>query len=174
MRNKISENMDKIKIGIVDTTFSRINMGKIAIEELEKIKEQTKYKIDYIRKTVPGIKDLAVECQILFEKHNCDIVIALGMIGLSDIDEVCAHEASSAIQQVMIKNSKHIIEVFVHSKESYKNNKFDEKDFYLLTENRVRKHVWNAVWLIKDPQKLIENAGKGIRQGREDEGEIKC
>ena len=44
-----------MKIGIVDTTFSRINMGKIAIDELKRISS-----IPYERYTVPGIKDLPV------------------------------------------------------------------------------------------------------------------
>ncbi|MFN3910169.1 MAG: riboflavin synthase [Candidatus Anstonellaceae archaeon] len=163
-----------MKIGIVDTMFSRINMGKIAIEKIEQINEKKNYpKIEYIRRTVPGIKDLAVECQIFFEKDKCDIVMALGMVGASDIDQICAHEASTAIQQVMLKFSKHVIEVFVHLKESMKNGELDEKDFYKLTQNRIRKHVENALNLIYYPDKLIENAGKGIRQGREDEGEIK-
>ncbi|MEM4158133.1 MAG: riboflavin synthase [Candidatus Anstonellaceae archaeon] len=163
-----------MKIGIVDTTFARINMGKIAIEEIESINSRKIYpKIEYVRRTVPGIKDLAVECQILFEKEKCDIIMALGMVGLSPIDEICANQASLSIAQVKLKYSKHIIEVFVHSSESIINGKFDEKDFYKLTENRIKKHVLNAVLLIYDPQKLIENAGKGIRQGREDEGEIK-
>jgi len=40
-----------MKIGIADTTFSRVNMGKIAIDELRKISS-----IPYERYTVPGIK----------------------------------------------------------------------------------------------------------------------
>ncbi|MCX8163424.1 MAG: riboflavin synthase [Candidatus Micrarchaeota archaeon] len=163
-----------MKIGIVDTTFARINMGKIAIEEIEKINKQKIYPpIVWVRRTVPGIKDLAVECQILFEKENCDIILALGMVGPNPIDEMCANQASNAIQLVKLKHSKHIIEVFVHCTESLKNGKFDEKDFYKLTENRTKKHVYNAVNLIYQPDKLVENAGKGLRQGREDEGEIK-
>ncbi|MFH1307085.1 MAG: riboflavin synthase [Candidatus Micrarchaeota archaeon] len=166
-----------MKIGIVDTTFSRINMGAIALDELSKINENAggdkeNEKINFVRKTVPGIKDLPVECQLLFEKEKCDVVMALGMVGEADIDEVCAHEASSAIQQVMLKYSKHIIEVFMHMKESIVNGKLDEKDLYLLCEDRVRKHVHNAVWIVLHPEKLIERAGSGRRQGREDEGGI--
>ncbi|HIP58403.1 MAG TPA: riboflavin synthase, partial [Archaeoglobus profundus] len=43
------------KIGIADTTFARIDMGKIAIDELRKI-----CSLPYERYTVPGIKDLPV------------------------------------------------------------------------------------------------------------------
>jgi riboflavin synthase len=152
-----------MKIGLVDTTFSRINMGDIAVDELTKKFSQ----IQYVRKTVPGVKDLAVECQILFEKENCDIVMALGMVGDAPIDQVCGHEASTAIQNVMLKFSKHIIEVFVHMNEAV-----DDKDLFNLCDNRVRKHVHNAIYLINDPTKLIENAGTGKRQGRKDVGAV--
>ena len=163
-----------MKIGLVDTTFARINMGKIAIDEINKINNQKlNPKVEYIRRTVPGIKDIPVECQILFENEKCDIVLALGMVGGSDIDKLCAHEASLAIQQVKLKYSKHILEIFAHTTESLKDGKLDEKDFYTLTENRIRKHVQNAFLLLFDRQELIDKAGKGIRQGREDEGEIK-
>lgn len=152
-----------MKIGIVDTTFSRVDMGKIALDELGRYPQ-----IDAIRKTVPGVKDLAVECQILFDKEGCDIVMALGMVGDAPVDGVCAHESSTAIQSVMLKYSRHIIEVFVHMNEAK-----DDEDLYILTDNRVRKHVHNAVWLIKDPQRLIERAGTGRRQGRDDVGTVK-
>lgn len=167
-----------MKLGIVDTTFSRVNMGKIALDEIAKNKSSAGEgklfgQVEVVRKTVPGIKDLPVECQILFEKEKCDIVMALGMVGNAPIDEVCAHEASTAIQNVMLKNSKHIIEVFVHMKESArKDGSIDEKDLFEITEDRIRKHVHNAVWLVESPQKLVERAGTGRRQGRNDEGGI--
>lgn len=161
-----------MKLGIADTTFSRVNMGKIALDELKQIGNEFG-KVEVVRRTVPGVKDLPVECQLLFEKEDCDIVMALGMVGGEKIDGVCAHEASSAIQQVMLKHSKHIVEVFIHMSESIIEGKLDEKDLLAITENRVRKHVHNAVWLVQNPSKLIERAGTGRRQGRKDEGEIK-
>jgi len=160
-----------MKLGIVDTTFSRVNMGKIALDEISHNKNEFG-KITVFRRTVPGIKDLAVECQILFEKEKCDIVMALGMVGAETVDGVCAHEASTAIQNVMLKHSKHIIEVFVHMGEAKSSGKIDEKDLFSITDNRVRKHVHNAIWIVKNPSALIERAGTGRRQGREDEGEI--
>ena len=48
--------MKKRIIGIADTMFSRADMGRIAIEVLEKSKFADKIKIE--RYTVPGIKDL--------------------------------------------------------------------------------------------------------------------
>ncbi|MBI5046777.1 hypothetical protein HZC07_03530, partial [Candidatus Micrarchaeota archaeon] len=54
-----------MKIAIVDTTFSRVNMGEIALDELEKIKKlnESTGEFVFVRTTVPGIKDLAVECK---------------------------------------------------------------------------------------------------------------
>jgi riboflavin synthase len=139
-------------------------MGDIAINELKKIKA----KLKIIRRTVPGIKDLPVECKILLEKEKCDVVMALGMVGGAPIDTQCAHEASIGIQHAKLMTNKHIIEVFVHENEAW-----SEKEFFEICNNRIRKHVHNAIALVLNPQKLIENAGKGIRQGKEDEGEIK-
>lgn len=154
---------EKPIIAIVDTTFSTINMGEIALDELKKHYPNIKA----IRKTVPGFKDLAVECQQLLKK-GCKIALALGMVGKAPIDTMCAHEASIGIQMAKMNTNKHIIEAFVHMKEA-KNN----KDLIALTEDRVRKHVHNAIWLVTNPQKLIERAGTGRRQGRKDVGSIK-
>ena len=107
------------RIGIADTTFSRVDMGSIAIDELRNT--GTGYKIE--RYTVPGVKDLPVACKKLMEEKECDIVMALGMPGPKDIDKVCAHEASTGLIRVQILTNKHIIEVFVHMDEAK-----DEKD----------------------------------------------
>ena len=152
-----------MKIGIVDTTFSRVNMGQIALDELKKSKTKT----DIIRTTVPGIKDLAVECKILLEKEKCDIVMALGMVGGMEIDQQCAHEASLGIQQAKLMTNKHIIEVFVHENEAWNDSELKE-----IFENRIRKHVQSAILLVNDPKQLTSNAGLGIRQGKDNEGAI--
>jgi riboflavin synthase len=47
-----------MKIGIADTTFARVNMGAIAIDELRK-----NASVSLERVTVPGIKDLPVACK---------------------------------------------------------------------------------------------------------------
>lgn len=153
----------EIKIGVVDTMFARVNMGAIALDE---IKADGDYKnIKTIRKTVPGIKDLAPECKKLLQE--CDICIALGMVGGAHVDLQCAHEASLGIMQVKVATNKHILEIFAHENEAW-----SEKEFYAICEDRIRKHVRNAILLIKNPNELIKYAGKGIRQGKEDEGEI--
>ena len=119
-----------------------------------------------MRHTVPGIKDLAVECKKLLD-DGCNIVVALGMVGGAQIDIQCAHEASLGIQQAKLLTNKHIVEVFIHENEGW-----SEREFLEICENRIRKHVENAVLLAENPNALVENAGKGIRQGKEDEGTI--
>jgi len=151
-----------MKIGITDTTFSRVDMAEFAVNTL---KENSDAEI--VRYTVPGMKDLPVACKKLFEEDNCDIVIALGMAGKEPIDKQCSHEASLGLQQVQLMTNKHILEVFVHMDEAK-----DDKDLYKLTKNRVEKHALNAVELLKGKNSLQKNAGKGQRQGREDAGPI--
>lgn len=150
-----------MKIGIVDTTFSRINMGAIALDELKREYPE----LDYERRTVPGIKDLGVECKKILK--DCDICMALGMVGGAHIDTQCAHEASLGIQQAKLMTNKHIIEVFVHENEAW-----SSKEFMEICQNRIRKHVHNAVKLVNSPEDLMSHAGRGLRQGKNDEGPI--
>ncbi len=151
-----------MKIGVVDTTFSRVDMGGIALDEMKKSHPSVQVE----RRTVPGIKDLAVECKRMLDS-GCEVVMALGMVGGAPIDTQCAHEASLGIQQAKLMTNKHIIEVFVHENEAWSGREFEE-----ICQGRVRKHVHNAVLLMMDPPALTKNAGGGIRQGREDEGPI--
>lgn len=151
------------RIGIADTTFSRVNMGAIAIDELKNTGDG--FKIE--RYTVPGIKDLPVACKKLFDQWECDIVMALGMPGSKEIDKVCAHEASTGLIAVQIATNRHIIEVFVHMDEAK-----DEKELGWLTERRVREHAVNAFDLIFRPERLERQAGTGQRQGFEDAGSV--
>ena len=149
------------KIGIVDTTFAKVNMGDIAIDELKR--QGTGFKI--IRRTVPGFKDLAVECKILIEEEGCDIVMALGMPGPEEIDKQCAHEASQGIMMAQLLTNRHIIEVFVHMDEAK-----DDRELIWLTERRVREHAINTYNMIFHPERLIKQAGTGQRQGFDDVG----
>ncbi|MGC8912937.1 MAG: riboflavin synthase [Thermoplasmata archaeon] len=150
-------------IGIADTTFARFDMAKSAIEELEAI--GTGFRI--VRYTVPGIKDLPVACKKLFVEQKADIVMALGMPGPNPIDKQCAHEASIGLIAVQLQELKHIIEVFVHADEAK-----DERELAFLADRRTREHAKNAYLLLFKPDELTKNAGKGLRQGFEDEGEI--
>lgn len=151
-----------VRIGVVDTMFSRVDMGAMALDELKKSYPE----VEVVRRTVPGVKDLPVECKRLLGS-GCDTCLALGMVGGAPVDQVCAHEASLGIQQVKLQTGKHIIEAFVHENEAW-----SEKEFREICDNRVRKHTHNAVLLVKNPEELIKYAGKGMRQGKDDEGPI--
>lgn len=150
-------------IGVADTTFARVDMGRIAIDELKK--SGTGFKIE--RCTVPGVKDLPVACKKLFAEKGCDIVMALGMPGAQEIDKVCAHEASTGLIQVQIMMDKHIIEVFVHEDEAK-----SEKELAFLAERRTREHALNAYRILFKPEELTRLAGTGQRQGFDDAGRI--
>jgi len=150
-------------IGIADTTFARVDMGRFAIDELRKT--GTGFRIE--RYTVPGVKDLPVAAKKLMEERGCDIVIALGMPGAQQIDKTCAHEASMGLIQVQLLTNKHVIEVFVHEDEAK-----DERELAWLAERRAREHAVNAYDLMFRPEKLESNAGSGLRQGFDDAGTI--
>lgn len=152
------------RIGIVDTTFARFDMGSAAEDELRRLGG----KHGVLRRTVPGIKDLAAECKILLEDEGCDVVVACGMVGAAPIDKQCAHEASLAIQWAQLMTNRHILEVFVHEDEAK-----DETQLAWLMDRRTREHAANAHWMIEDPRHLRANAGQGLRQGFEDAGPIR-
>jgi riboflavin synthase len=152
------------RIGIADTTFARVDMGAIAIDELKKL--GTGFKVE--RYTVPGVKDLPVACKKLFSERQCDLAMALGMPGGQEIDKVCAHEASTALIHVQLMAEKHIIEVFVHEDEAK-----DAKELAFLAEQRTREHAANAYSLLFKPEELTRKAGTGQRQGFKDAGPIR-
>ena len=152
-----------VKIGIADTTFSRVDMASAAIGILEKNLPKAKL----VRYTVPGVKDLPVACLRLFDQ-GCNIVMAFGWVGKMPVDKVCGHEASTAIQQVQLMTGKHILEVFVHEDED-KNAKVVKQ----IAVNRAEEHALNAVALLKGQTTLTKQSGIGLRQGRKDVGTIK-
>jgi|TARA_Y100000310_G_scaffold36526_4_gene34389 riboflavin synthase len=152
-----------MKIGIADTTFARVNMAEFAVEI---IKKNLEHEIE--RYTVPGFKDLPVACLRLFEDYNCDIVMAFGMAGAAPIDKQCSHEAALGLQDVELKVKKHIIEVFVHMDEAD-----NDKEIYEIAKNRAEKHAINTLELLKGKTALTPYAGKGRRQGKEDESPIR-
>ena len=149
-----------MRVGVADTTFSRVNMGAIAIDELKKHAS-----VAIERVTVPGIKDLPVACKKLIEERRCDIVMALGMPGGKDKDRMCAHEASQGLITCQLMTNTHIIEVFVHEDEAK-----DDRELAWLMEQRTREHAVNAVKLVLHPRDLEREAGTGQRQGFEDAG----
>ena len=150
-------------IGIADTTFARYDMGKAAIDELQKT--GTGFRI--LRVTVPGMKDLPVACKKLIEEQHCDICMALGMPGPLPKDKTCAHEASTGLQTAMLMTNTHIIEVFVHEDEGK-----DEKELAWLADRRAREHAINVYDMLFRPERLTARAGQGLRQGFEDKGPV--
>ncbi len=149
------------RIGVLDTTFARVDMGGFVVDELKKT--GTGFKVE--RYTVPGVKDLPVAAKRLIEERDCEIVIALGMPGAQEIDKVCAHEASTGLIQVQLLTNRHVVEVFVHEDEAR-----NQKELAWLAERRAREHAVNAYDLLFRPERLTKNAGKGLRQGFEDVG----
>ena len=148
-----------MRIGIADTTFARVDMGKVAIAELGNVGVE--------RYTVPGMKDLPVACKKLIEEHHCDIVLALGWVGKEEIDEVCAHEANLGLIRAELMTNRHILKVFFHEKETS-----NEEEQRKICVDRVKKHAKNALELMKGKDALRWFAGKGRRQGRKDVGEL--
>ncbi len=152
-----------MKIGICDTTFARVDMGAHAIDEIK----QHVANIKFIRRTVPGIKDLPVASKKLIEEEGCEIVMALGMPGGEEKDKVCAHEASTGLIQAQLMTNTHILEIFVHEDEGK-----DAKDLKWLAEHRARDHARNLVKMMFKPDQMLKEAGKGMREGREDVGPV--
>lgn len=152
-----------MKIGICDTTFARVDMGAHAIDEIK----QHVGNIKFIRRTVPGIKDLPVASKKLIEEEGCKIVIALGMPGGEEKDKICAHEASTGLIKAQLMTNTHILEVFVHEDEGDNAN-----DLRQLAENRAREHAQNLVKMLFKPKEMEKEAGKGMREGRPDVGPV--
>ena len=152
-----------MKIGICDTTFARVDMAAHAIDEIK----QHVGNIKFIRRTVPGIKDLPVASKKLIEEEGCEIVMALGMPGGEEKDKVCAHEASTGLIKAQLMTNTHILEVFVHEDEGK-----DAKDLKWLAESRARDHARNLVKMMFKPDAMLKEAGKGMREGREDVGPV--
>jgi riboflavin synthase len=151
------------KVGVVDTMFSRVDMYPFVLEAFRDVG----WSPQVVRRTVPGVKDLAVEALNLLEKERCDIVITLGMGGGAPVDYTCVHEACTAIQNVMLKTGKHVIDVIVHKSEAKTG-----KALLKICRNRAYKHAVNAYWLLEKPGELTKRAGTGERQGFESEGAI--
>ena len=114
-----------------------------------------------------GIKDLPVASKKLIEEEGCNLVMALGMPGPEVIDKTCAHEASMGLIYAQLMTNTHIIEVFVHEDEG-----IDYKDLKVLAINRAREHAQNVLKMLFKPEKLQQEAGKGMREGKPDVGPL--
>lgn len=154
------------RIGVVDTMFARHDMGSEAVDELKQCPGYGE-RFEVVRRTVPGFKDLGVECKKLIEEQGCVIVVALGMPGKAAIDQVCAHEASQGIMLAQLLTNTHVLEVFVHE-----NEEEDPARLAAVCVDRARKHARNAYDMVYEPDALTRRAGQGVRQGYADAGPL--
>jgi len=151
------------KICIVDTTFARVDMAKHAIEVLKNLMPDALI----IRRTVPGLKDIAIEIKRLMELEECDAGMVFGWVGRELVDKISYAAYSLAIQLVQIMINKHIIDVTVHEDEAV-----DEHELYRIAIDRAKKHAENLYYLLRRPEILVSYAGTGRRQGYPDVGPI--
>jgi len=150
-------------IGVVDTTFARVDMARPAIEVIMENIPRAKI----IRYTVPGIKDIPVAAKKVLEK--ADIAMTLGWVGASLIDKYSYLAMSVGLMLVQILTGKHIIDVTVHEDEAE-----SEEELYRVAINRAKEHALNLVTLLlKGGEGLTPYAGRGLRQGVPDVGPIR-
>lgn len=150
------------EIGVVDTTFSRVDMGAVALATLED--QGTDAAVT--RRTVPGVKDLPAAGR-RFLDEGADLVMALGMVGPEDVDKTCGHEASLGLMALRVLFGRPVLEVFVHMDEVDEDDALRE-----LARERTREHALNAHRLLEDPEALEDLAGTGQREGFADAGPI--
>jgi len=155
--------MGKWRIGVIDTTFARVNMGDIAIKAIKKFLPSA----DIVRVTVPGIKDLPGAAKRALDNEKCDAVITLGWVGKKEVDKYSYLAMSIGLMFVGISTNKIILDVTVHEDEAD-----NEKQLYEITIDRIIKHSENLVKMLTKPAELIKDAGKGKRQGYPDVGSI--
>ncbi len=172
-----------VRYGIVDTTFSRVDMGKVALETLVPLAKGA----DIRRMVVPGVKDLTAATRKLLD-DGCDLVIACGMVGAEDIDKVCGHESSMGLMWLRAQFGRPILEVFIHMDEPFEHDKLGkvvrrpetpeeiaryERELKHLSIERTREHAINAYHMLYAPAELEKLAGTGQRQGYEDAGPVR-
>ncbi len=152
------------KIGVVDTTFSRIDMASIAIEVIERNLPAARI----VRYTVPGIKDIPVAARNLILEEGCDAVITLGWVGAKQVDKYSYIAMSIGLIMLQILTGRHVIDVTVHEDEAG-----SEEELRRIAVDRVRKHAMNLVRLVKEGRSaLTRYAGRGLRQGYPDIGPL--
>jgi len=151
------------KYGVVDTTFSRVDMAREAIDAL--LKEDPDAEV--VRYTVPGIKDIPVAARRLVDQ-GCESVITLGWVGRTALDKYSYLALSIGLVMLQIMTSKHVLDVTIHEDEAD-----DEQRLYEIAVDRARKHAVNMARLAKEGGgALTKFAGKGFRQGYANAGPI--
>ncbi|MCI4357858.1 MAG: riboflavin synthase [Thermoplasmata archaeon] len=149
------------RIGLVDTTFARVDMARYARARLAE--RGTGFRTE--RRTVPGIKDLPVAVRTLFREKGVDLCLAFGMPGKAEYDKTCAHEASLGLIYAGVLESKPVVECFVFEGEAQ-----DDRELSELARHRAEEHAENAYDLLFRPEALTRRAASGARQGFADAG----
>lgn len=148
---------------MVDTTFSRVDMARYAIEVIGKHLPRARI----IRYTVPGIKDVPAAARKLMEES--DIVMTFGWIGGKPADKYSYLAASIGLITLQVLTGKHIIDVTVHEDESE-----DPDELHRIALDRATKHALNLVALLtRGGEGLARYAGMGLRQGTPDVGPLR-
>lgn len=154
------------RVVVLDTTFARVDMGRIVAERLA----QSAERVAVERFTVPGFKDLAAAARRAID-GGAAIVIACAMPGPEPIDATCASESSLGLQTVQALTGTSVLEVFVHMTEALTpDGEVEEERLLEIVHRRCQGHADNALWMLLDPDTMIRRAGTGRRQGAEDEG----
>ncbi|MEB3861291.1 MAG: riboflavin synthase [Desulfurococcales archaeon] len=151
-------------VGVVDTTFARVDMARPAMEELEKLLPG--YRI--IRHTVPGIKDLPGAAKRLVDQYGCRGVITLGWVGRREADKYSYLAMSIGLIMAELLTGSILVDVTVHEDESS-----DPEELRRIALDRARKHARNLALMLKEgPTALSRHAGRGLRQGYPDAGPL--
>nr|WP_083773985.1 riboflavin synthase [Acidilobus saccharovorans] len=150
-------------VGVIDTTFSRVDMGSVAEEVLRE--ELPDYRV--VRYTVPGIKDLPGAARRLIDM-GCDGIITLGWVGASQVDKYSYIAMSVGLVMLSVLTGKVIVDVTVHEDESQ-----DPRELKEIAINRARAHAENLVKLLTGGLDALRPwAGQGVRQGRPSVGPL--
>ena len=149
-------------VGVVDTTFARVDMASPAIETLRELLPE--YRI--VRYTVPGVKDLPGAAKRILDM-GCEGVITLGWVGAKEVDKLSYLASSVGLIMASLLTGKIVIDVTVHEDEAEK-----PEELKRIALDRARKHAENLALLLKKPQALTRRAGMGVRQGYPDVGPI--
>ncbi len=146
-------------VGVVDTTFARVDMGAVALEELRNLLPDAAVK----RLTVPGIKN-TVWAAAKLAREGCGAVLVLGWVGPTAVDKYSYLATSIGLMQLQITTGVLVLDVTVHEEEGV------GRELREIAIDRVKKHVWNLAQLLRGD--LSRYAGKGLRQGYPHVGEI--
>ncbi|MGI0117721.1 riboflavin synthase [Zooshikella sp. RANM57] len=147
------------KIGIVDTAFSRVDMAKFAIQQIEQAKQICNSELTWLKATVPGHKEVAVEALRLLEQEQCDICIVFGWVGPKALDLTSAHEAAIALAMAKVQARKHVLECFIFE------SQHEQDALFEAASQRAVAHAKSAISMITDDPAWVVHSSIGDREG---------